>query len=133
LESDYNSGSHFSIENLENVNADKGLIRLVLTNLISNAIKYSSKEIEPLITIGKTIADTGELIYYIKDNGVGFEPAYAEKLFTPFNRLHSDEEFHGTGLGLYIVRSIISKHKGKIWAEGIPNKGSTFYFTLPAK
>lgn len=133
LESDYNSGSHFSIENLENVNADQGLIRLVLTNLISNAIKYSSKEIEPLIAIGKTIADTGELIYYIKDNGVGFEPAYAEKLFTPFNRLHSDEEFHGTGLGLYIVRSIISKHKGKIWAEGIPNKGSTFYFTLPAK
>lgn len=133
LESDYNSGSHFSIENLENVNADQGLIRLVLTNLISNAIKYSSKEIEPLITIGKTISDTGELIYYIKDNGVGFEPAYAEKLFTPFNRLHSDEEFHGTGLGLYIVRSIISKHKGKIWAEGIPNKGSTFYFTLPAK
>lgn len=133
LESDYNSGSHFSIENLENVNADQGLIRLVLTNLISNAIKYSSKQIEPLITIGKTISDTGELIYYIKDNGVGFEPAYAEKLFTPFNRLHSDEEFHGTGLGLYIVRSIISKHKGKIWAEGIPNKGSTFYFTLPAK
>jgi signal transduction histidine kinase len=133
LESDYNSGSHFSIENLENVNADQGLIRLVLTNLISNAIKYSSKKIEPLITIGKTISDTGELIYYIKDNGVGFEPAYAEKLFTPFNRLHSDEEFHGTGLGLYIVRSIISKHKGKIWAEGIPNKGSTFYFTLPAK
>jgi len=133
LKSDYNNGSHFSIENLENVNADQGLIRLVLTNLISNAIKYSSKEIEPLITIGKTISDTGELIYYIKDNGVGFEPAYAEKLFTPFNRLHSDEEFHGTGLGLYIVRSIISKHKGKIWAEGIPNKGSTFYFTLPAK
>lgn len=112
------------------VMADYTLMQHVLINLISNAIKYSAKEKNPIIQI-KSKHQNGELIYSVKDNGVGFDMQYAHKLFGVFQRLHSAEDFPGTGVGLAIVQRIIHKHKGRIWAEGKPGVGATFYFSLP--
>jgi signal transduction histidine kinase len=110
--------------------ADYHLMKQVLTNLVSNAIKYSSKKEKPLINI-KSERKGRELIYSITDNGVGFDMQYVNKLFGVFQRLHSDEEFSGTGVGLSIVQRIIHKHDGRVWAEGMEGQGATFYFTLP--
>jgi len=110
--------------------ADYSLINLVMTNLISNAIKYSSQKEIPSIEI-KSEKKDGELIYSVSDNGSGFDMKYVHKLFGVFQRLHSVEEFEGTGVGLAIVKRIISKHNGRVWAEGKPGKGATFYFSLP--
>jgi signal transduction histidine kinase len=110
--------------------SDPVMLTEVITNLLSNAIKYSSKKAEPQIEIGSTESGT-ETIYYVKDNGAGFDMAYAHKLFGVFQRLHSQQEFEGTGMGLALVKRIIEKLKGKIWAEGIENQGATFYFSLP--
>ncbi len=101
------------------------------TNLISNAVKYSKKEGVSIIEIGCSKAD-GEDIYYVKDNGVGFDMQYADKLFGVFQRLHKQSEFEGTGIGLALVHSIITKHGGRIWAEARVGEGATFYFTLSA-
>lgn len=110
--------------------ADQVMIKQVLVNLVSNAIKYSSKKANPEIEIG--FKDEGsQTIYYVKDNGVGFNNKYADKLFGVFQRLHSQEEFEGSGVGLSLVKRIIEKHKGEIWAEGLENIGATFYFSLP--
>ena len=108
---------------------DQSMIKQVWLNLISNAIKYSSKEREPLIEIGCT-DESLKHIYYVKDNGVGFDMQYSHKLFGVFQRLHSDEIFKGTGIGLALVKRIINKHTGEIWAESSPGKGATFYFSL---
>ncbi|MGZ4099414.1 MAG: ATP-binding protein [Bacteroidia bacterium] len=110
--------------------ADLGMIKQVLINLVGNAIKYSSKKAEPKIEIGSR-DEQNKTIYFVKDNGVGFDMAYVGKLFGVFQRLHSQEEFEGTGVGLALVKRIIDKHKGEIWAEGQENIGATFYFSLP--
>jgi PAS domain S-box-containing protein len=111
---------------------DTVMIKQALMNLMNNAIKYSSKEERPVIEIGAK--DEGiRTVYYVKDNGVGFDMAYAGKLFGVFQRLHSQEEFEGTGVGLALVKRIIDKHNGEIWAEAKENAGATFYFSLPKK
>ena len=109
---------------------DISLIRQVWINLISNAVKYSRKKDHPVIEIGWDDKG-GETVYYVKDNGVGFEMKYYKKLFGVFQRLHKISEFEGTGVGLALVHRIITKHNGKIWAEAVENEGASFYFTLP--
>lgn len=109
---------------------DITMFRQVWFNLLANAIKYSSKKEKPQIEIGST-DDPGFHVYYVKDNGVGFDMKYANKLFGVFQRLHRQDEFEGTGLGLALVKRIISKHGGDIWADASPNKGATFYFSVP--
>jgi two-component system sensor kinase len=111
---------------------DESLIRQVLVNLLSNAFKYSLPRERSKIESGGEEKEK-ENIYFVKDNGVGFDSAFTDKLFSPFQRLHSSEEFEGTGIGLAISKRIIHKHGGRIWAEGKLNEGATFYFTLPKK
>jgi signal transduction histidine kinase len=118
------------IHPMPSVNADYGLMTAVFYNLISNAIKYSLKKNAPKIEIGYTETDRGAA-FFIKDNGAGFDMKYYDKLFGIFQRLHSGEEFEGTGIGLAIVDRIISKHGGAVWAQGKVNEGATFYFSLP--
>jgi len=112
------------------VMADRALMEHVMTNLLSNAIKYSSKKEKAVIEI-ESILKNEEIIFSVKDNGVGFDMKYVDKLFGVFQRLHSSEEFPGTGVGLAIVHRIIQKHEGKIWAEGKTGEGATFFFSLP--
>lgn len=109
---------------------DPGLLRVALDNLLGNAWKYSSKRQESHIEFGATKA-YGEMAYYVRDNGVGFDMKYADKLFSAFQRLHSEAEFPGTGIGLATVHRIVSRHGGRIWADAAEGKGATFYFTLP--
>ena len=109
---------------------DPGLLRVALDNLIGNAWKYSSKRQESTIEFGATKA-SNEVAYYVRDNGVGFDMKYAHKLFAAFQRLHNEDEFPGTGIGLATVRRIVSRHGGRIWADAAEGKGATFYFTLP--
>ncbi len=111
------------------VMADRLLTEQILVNLISNAIKYSSKIRKPRVHISCR-QDQDEVIYVIKDNGVGFDMKYVHKLFGVFQRLHNDEEFSGTGLGLAIVHRIVQKHNGRIWAASEPGEGATFFFSL---
>jgi signal transduction histidine kinase len=128
------SGKNYDIQitGLPPAEADAGMIKQVLMNLISNAIKYSAKEEHPVIQIGSEHHDN-QNVYFVKDNGAGFDMAYADKLFGVFQRLHSQEEFEGTGVGLALVKRIIDKHNGTIRAEGQEGKGATFYFHLPKK
>jgi light-regulated signal transduction histidine kinase (bacteriophytochrome) len=111
---------------------DINALRQVWINFISNAIKYSRHSAAPAIEIGP-IHDNGQAVFFIKDNGVGFDPRYSDKLFKVFQRLHSSNEFEGTGVGLAIVEKIISKHGGKVWAEAEKGVGAAFYFSLPHK
>jgi light-regulated signal transduction histidine kinase (bacteriophytochrome) len=120
-----------NIGKLQKAFGDITLFGQVWTNLISNAIKYSSKNDVSEISIGSKIAGD-MIIYFIKDNGVGFDMQYAHKLFGVFQRLHSEADFEGNGVGLAIVQRIILKHGGNVWAEGEVGKGATFYFSLPA-
>ncbi|PWH17831.1 MAG: hypothetical protein DDG60_01175 [Anaerolineae bacterium] len=110
-------------------NADQGLLRLALENLFNNAWKFSAKSNPTEIEFGKTLVD-GRETFFIRDNGVGFDMAYADKLFGVFQRLHSPSEFPGTGVGLAIVQRVIHRHGGRIWAQSAPGQGATFYFTL---
>jgi signal transduction histidine kinase len=110
-------------------NGDVGLLRIALENLLANAFKYVKKTISPRIEFG-TEASTVENVYFVRDNGVGFDMLKAGKLFGAFVRLHSSEEYAGTGIGLNTAKRIIGRHGGRIWAEAAPNKGATFYFTL---
>lgn len=121
----------FLIHTLPPVKGDQALIKQVWVNLISNAIKYSNHKPKTNIEIGSYYKDH-EIVYFVKDNGVGFDMQYYNKLFGVFQRLHSQEEFEGTGVGLAIVQKIIHRHKGTIWAESKPNEGTSFYFSLPA-
>jgi light-regulated signal transduction histidine kinase (bacteriophytochrome) len=111
------------------VEADPHLMHIVLENLLSNAWKFTSKHEQPVIEFGQR-AHVKERTFYVRDNGVGFDMAYADKLFGVFQRLHSVSEFPGTGVGLATVQRIISIHGGRIWAESAEGKGTTFYFTL---
>jgi len=117
------------IEALPVIQCDRGLMKQVLTNLISNAIKYSRTR-DPAIIEVRGVFIEGESTILVRDNGVGFDLTSAEKLFSPFQRFHRAEEFEGTGIGLATVQRIIEKHRGRIWAHSEPQKGSTFYFTV---
>jgi signal transduction histidine kinase len=110
---------------------DLALVRIVLDNLISNAWKYSGKVASPEIEIGGREGEDGAKVFFVKDNGVGFDPRNATRLFAPFQRLHRQEEFPGVGVGLATVQRIIHKHGGSVWAESSAGRGATFYFTLP--
>lgn len=122
----------FDVPDLPDVCADPTLIRQLWTNLLSNAVKYSMKNDEIRIEVGSYV-ENGMNVYFVKDNGVGFDPKYSDKLFGIFQRLHNDSEFEGTGVGLAIVQRIVARHGGRIWAQGKINEGATFYFSLPVK
>ena len=122
--------TNLKVSPMEDAVGDAGLLRHVWENLISNAIKFSSKTSVPEIEIGYQ-KKMNEQVYWVKENGVGFDPAYADKLFKVFSRLHTKKEFEGTGAGLAIVKKIIDAHGGKVWAESELLKGATFYFSLP--
>lgn len=116
---------------LATVRGDKNLLQQALINLLDNAIKFSRSQAQAVIEIGCQENNDDEVIIYIRDNGVGFDQIYAPKLFGVFQRLHHSAEFEGTGIGLANVKRIIELHGGRVWAEGILNKGATFYFALP--
>jgi light-regulated signal transduction histidine kinase (bacteriophytochrome) len=119
------------ISELGHISCDAVLMRQVWSNLIANALKYSSKKEKPVIEIGRKDGD-GETIFYIRDNGAGFDMKHAARLFEVFNRLHTAADFDGSGIGLALVRNILVRHDGRIWAEAAPEEGATFYFALPA-
>ena len=120
----------FRLQNIPVAYGDTAMIRQVWANLISNAIKFTSQKESRIIDIGSQ-TEEGTNVYFVKDNGVGFNMAYKNKLFGVFQRLHSSDEFEGTGVGLALVHRIIHRLNGTVWAEAEPNKGATFYFTLP--
>ena len=124
-------GIRFELGSLPSVRADASLLEHVWTNLISNAIKYSSKESAPRIDVSASSGDR-EHVFTVRDNGAGFDPRYELRLFGVFQRLHHEEEFPGTGVGLALVKRIVRRHGGRIWAEGSPGEGAAFHFSLPA-
>lgn len=124
-------GIEWRIGDLPEVTGDRAMLRLVLVNLISNAVKYSNKAETALIEVDALPEENGSTTVYVRDNGTGFDMKYVDKLFGLFQRLHSTEEYEGTGVGLANVRRIIGRHGGRTWAEGELHKGATFYFTLP--
>ena len=120
----------WEIESLPSVNGDRTLIRLVWQNLIENAIKYTSYKNIAEINIGSNI-NSSEITFFIKDNGVGFDMRYVDRIFGIFQRLHSSQEFEGTGIGLANVQRIVHRHRGRIWTQSAVNEGTTIYFSLP--
>jgi light-regulated signal transduction histidine kinase (bacteriophytochrome) len=112
------------------VEADSGLMRVAFDNLLGNAWKFTAKVSAPRIEVG-TEQQEGVPVFFVRDNGAGFNMQYAEKLFSPFQRLHTESEFEGTGIGLATVYRIVDRHGGRIWAESTVDHGATFYFTIP--
>ena len=111
---------------------DPRLLRIVVANLLENAWKFTGRRQRPAVEVGP-MQNTALPTYYVRDNGAGFDPAYASRLFGAFQRLHADREFPGTGIGLAIVQRVIARHGGTVWADSRPEQGATFYFSLPAK
>jgi light-regulated signal transduction histidine kinase (bacteriophytochrome) len=112
--------------------ADRSMIRQVLLALISNGFKFTRPQQNPVLEIGVKERIGNQNVYYVRDNGVGFDMQYSDKLFGVFQRLHGPEEFEGTGVGLALVQRIVLRHMGRVWAEGRVGQGATFYFSLPA-
>lgn len=121
----------FVVADLPPVEAEPGLMRIVIDNLLRNAWKYSSHHPKSCIEVGSKLID-GRIVYFVRDDGAGFDPERADEIFQPFHRLHSKSQFPGTGVGLATVQRILTRHGGEIWAEGVVEKGATFYFTVPA-
>ncbi|MGE5724666.1 MAG: PAS domain S-box protein [Acidobacteriota bacterium] len=119
----------FRVVNGLQASGDRRLLGVLLQNLLQNAWKFTARNSEPTIEFGSTQKD-GRTAYYVRDNGIGFDMTYVNKLFTPFQRLHAKEQFEGTGIGLATVQRVIKRHGGKVWAEGAVDKGATFYFSL---
>jgi light-regulated signal transduction histidine kinase (bacteriophytochrome) len=128
---DEQEGRHIdvSIGELPSCYADPVLLRQVYMNLISNAIKFTAKREVAQIDVGCEV-DGNENVYYVRDNGAGFDMRYVDKLFGVFQRLHHDDEYEGTGVGLAIIQRIVRRHGGRVWARGEVDKGAVFYFTL---
>jgi len=126
------SRAAFAAGPLPDVHGDAGLLRQVWVNLLSNAVKFSARAESPRVEVSASAAD-GRVTFSVRDNGVGFDPAYGEKLFHVFQRLQSPREFPGTGVGLALVERIVRRHGGSVSAEGNPGAGATFRFTLPVR
>ena len=119
----------FVISDTPPADGDARLLEVALRNLLDNARKFTSREPHPRVEFGATEED-GHPVYLVRDNGVGFDPAYSDKVFGVFQRLHAAEEFEGTGMGLATVQRIVERHGGRVWAEGAVGGGATVYFTL---
>lgn len=130
-QSDPERGVEFAVEENLRADADHALVRSVLENLLGNAWKFTCHVPAPKIETG-TLRQNGGLVYFVRDNGAGFDPAHADKLFAPFQRLHSEAAFPGTGIGLATVQRIVDRHGGRVWAESAVGQGATFFFTLGA-
>lgn len=132
LEEKENKGRkiEFTVEDIPNTKGDRAMITQVVTNLVSNALKYTGTRENAIIRVGYETKNNKN-VYYIKDNGVGFDERHKSKLFQVFQRLHNDRDFTGTGIGLAIVHRIVSKHGGEVWAESVLNESAAFFFTLP--
>jgi two-component system, sensor histidine kinase and response regulator len=131
ISDDQSKRIEFLVDSLPNALGDPVYLKQVWTNLISNALKFTSKKDKPVIRVGSR-KETDKIIYYISDNGAGFNPEYCDKLFSVFQRLHHHDDFEGTGVGLAIVKRIVLRHGGDVWAEGYEGEGASFYFSLPA-
>ncbi len=115
------------------VQGDERLLQVVLENLLNNAVKFTSKHSQAKIELGSSTTENGEVAYFVRDDGVGFDMNYADKLFSPFQRLHGMQEFPGNGIGLATVQRVVRRHGGRVWAAGTIESGATFYFTLAAE
>ncbi len=111
-------------------NGDRVLLRQVYANLIGNALKFSARMAAPEVSVGATLLASGVPQYYVRDNGTGFDMAHAQNLFAPFQRLHAESEFAGTGIGLALTAHIVQRHHGRIEAEAAPGQGARFWFTI---
>jgi signal transduction histidine kinase len=123
----------FKVDGLPDVTGDPAMLRVVMNNLLSNAVKYTRPQAQAVIQVGQVAGGPDEVVLFVKDNGVGFEMKYADKLFGVFQRLHRSDQFEGTGIGLATVRRIVHRHGGRTWAEATPDGGATFYVALPAR
>lgn len=119
------------VADMPRVQGDARLLRQVIQNLLSNALKFSSKRAQPLVEVGSDTGAKGEVRIWVRDNGAGFDPAYASRLFNVFERMHPKSDFPGTGVGLAIVKNVVERHNGRVWAESAPDQGATFNFSLP--
>jgi signal transduction histidine kinase len=126
------TAAQFHIGELPTARGDRPMLRQVFTNFISNAVKFSGRMEQPVVEIGGERRN-GDNVYWVRDNGVGFDMRYAGKLFGVFQRLHRSDEFEGTGVGLAIVQRVVARHGGRVWAESSPGAGASFFFTLPAR
>lgn len=121
---------HTQVQAPLSASADAALVRLVLKILLDNAWKFTSRQATAGISVGAETGSGGDTVFFVKDNGAGFDMAYADKLFGAFQRLHSPEDFPGAGIGLATARRIVTRHGGEIWATSGPQEGATFFFTL---